>query len=70
MVRLKDFLLYDTPHVLMNFNSSMVRLKGSEFGSAEFYSLVFQFQYGAIKSMIKSNEKSNAQSISIPVWCD
>ena len=52
-----------------NFNSSMVRLKA---GRSSFWNRPwppFQFQYGAIESLIpESVEKMDF--ISIPVWCD
>ena len=64
-MREKDFLQENAEY----FNSSMVRLKGNveNFTDVEHE---FQFQYGAIKSFIKSQFQQIFNRISIPVWCD
>ena len=51
------------------FNSIMVRLRPAipiKFGSG----IRFQFQYGAIKTLVKIGLHGNAHHISIPIWCD
>ena len=55
---------------LLNFNSSMVRLKewGSAFNKSKRHP--FQFQYGAIEGIYHRCFWDTYYIISIPVWCD
>ncbi len=52
------------------FNSSMVRLKDLYTASNRHEKDQFQFQYGAIKGVILRVALEEANSVSIPVWCD
>mgnify|MGYP007009150344 CR=1 FL=1 len=52
MVRLKVYYLSRLQSELLNFNSSMVRLKEDEVKLLTRDTIIFQFQYGAIKSRL------------------
>ncbi len=50
------------------FNSNMVRLR--EYANAQDVAHeMFQFQYGAIKSITKFKPQGSI-GVSIPIWCD
>ena len=54
----------------VDFNSSMVRLKGRLLLGDPCRASTFQFQYGAIEGRELHEHHRPASVISIPVWCD
>ncbi len=51
MVRLKPLMFCVNSLALLGFNSTMVRLKRPQTGLAFFSLILFQFHYGAIKTL-------------------